>query len=72
MQRQKVPFKLDSLCGHVSTVHSSVFFVGMLYCKETILILLGRENVFTKQKKYKSYAKSREGFDECLIGVAAE
>lgn len=43
----------------------------MLYCKETILLLLGRENVFTKQKS-KSYAKSREGFDECLVDVAAE
>lgn len=48
MQQQKVPFKLDSLCGHVSKIHSSMFFVGMLYCK-TILLLLGRENVFIKQ-----------------------
>lgn len=53
MQRQKVPFELDSLCGHVSTIHSSVFFVGMLYCKETILLLLGRE-VFLQNKKVSS------------------
>lgn len=71
MERQKVPFKLDSLCGHVSTTHSSVLFVGMLYCKETILLLLGRKIFFTKQKS-KSYTKSREGFDECPVDVAAE
>lgn len=50
MQRQKVPFKLDSLCGHVSTTHSSVLFVGKLYCKETILLLLGRK-FFLQNKK---------------------